>query len=77
MYEFSECELFVEHYYAKSIDEDIGAKIIEQFQLEHTVLAQTIFGIAGFRLLKSPKRWFLSLSVYWKLGRDNKIHAEF
>lgn len=45
MHELSERELFDAIHYAKSIDEEGGAKIIEQFQLEQTALAQTIFGM--------------------------------
>lgn len=45
MKELSERELYQAIEYAKSIDEDTGRKIIEQFQLEQTALAQTIFGI--------------------------------
>lgn len=44
-YELSERELFEAIHYAKSIDEETGAKIIEQFQLEQTALAEIIFGI--------------------------------
>lgn len=45
MHELSERELFEAIHYAKSIDEETGAKIIEQFQLEQTALAETIFGM--------------------------------
>lgn len=45
MYELSERELSESIHYAKSIDEETGAKIIEQFELEQTALAETIFGI--------------------------------
>jgi hypothetical protein len=45
MHELSERELFEAIHYAKSIDEETGAKIIAQFQLEQTILAETIFGI--------------------------------
>ncbi len=45
MYELSERELYEAIHYAKSIDEQTGAKLIEQFQLEQTAMAQTIFGI--------------------------------
>lgn len=45
MYELSERELYEAIHYAKSIDEETGAKIIEQLQLEQTALAETIFGI--------------------------------
>ncbi|TAN66418.1 MAG: hypothetical protein EPN17_13875 [Methylobacter sp.] len=45
MYELSEQELFEAIHYARSIDEESGAKIIEQFQLEQPALAQAIFGI--------------------------------
>jgi hypothetical protein len=42
MHELGERELFEAIHYAKSIDEETGAKIIEHFQLEQTALAQTI-----------------------------------
>ena len=45
MHELTDRELYQALEYAKSIDEDTGRKIIEQFQLEQTALAQTIFGI--------------------------------
>jgi hypothetical protein len=45
MYELSERELFEAIHYAKSINEETGAKIIEQFQLEQTAPAEIIFGI--------------------------------
>jgi len=45
MHELSERELFDAIHYTKSIDEEGGAKIIEQFQLEQTALAHTIFGM--------------------------------
>ncbi|MGZ8918863.1 MAG: hypothetical protein ACXW0T_11615 [Methylobacter sp.] len=45
MRELSEQELYQALAYAKSIDEENGAKILEQFQNEQTALAQTIFGI--------------------------------
>jgi hypothetical protein len=45
MHELSERELFEAIHYAKSIDEETGAKIIAQFQLEQAILAETIFGI--------------------------------
>lgn len=45
MYELNERELFEAIHYAKSIDEETGAKIIEQFQLEQSALAETVFSI--------------------------------
>lgn len=45
MYELSEQELFEAIHYARSIDEQGGAQILEQFQLEQPALAQAIFGI--------------------------------
>ncbi|HEY8034475.1 MAG TPA: hypothetical protein VIF37_02675 [Methylobacter sp.] len=45
IYELSERELFEAIHYAKSLDETTGAKLIEQFQLEQTALAQTLFGL--------------------------------
>jgi hypothetical protein len=43
--ELSERELFEAIHSAKSIDDETGAKIIEQFQAEQTALAEIIFGI--------------------------------
>jgi hypothetical protein len=45
MYELSERELYEAIHYAKSIDEQTGAKLIEQLQFEQAALVQTIFGI--------------------------------
>lgn len=45
MRELSEQELYQALDYAKSINEETGEKILEQFQNEQTALAQTIFGI--------------------------------
>jgi hypothetical protein len=45
MYELSERELFEAIHYAKSLDEETGAKIIGQFQNEQTAMAETIFNI--------------------------------
>lgn len=45
MKELSEQELYDALAYAKSIDEVIGRKIMEQFQTEQTGLAQAIFSI--------------------------------
>jgi len=45
MYELSERELYEAIHYAKSVDEETGAKLIEQLQLEQTAMAQTLFGI--------------------------------
>ena len=45
MRELSESELYHALEYAKSLDENAGRQIIEQFQLNQTALAQTIFGI--------------------------------
>lgn len=45
MHELSERELFDAIHYAKSLDEETGAKIIEQFQLEQPALAEILFGI--------------------------------
>jgi hypothetical protein len=45
MRELSEQELYHALAYAKSIDEGTGEKILEQFQMEQTALAQAIFGI--------------------------------
>lgn len=45
MHALTDSELFKALTYAKSIDEDTGAIIIEQFQRKQIALAQTIFGI--------------------------------
>jgi hypothetical protein len=45
MHELTDRELYQALEYAKNIDEDAGRKIIEQFELEQTALAQIIFGI--------------------------------
>lgn len=44
-HELSEPELYEALHYAKSIDEEKGAKIIGQFQLEQTALAEIMFGM--------------------------------
>lgn len=44
-HELSESELFEALHYAKSIDEETGAQIIGQFQLEQTALAEIMFGM--------------------------------
>ena len=43
MHELTDRELYQALAYAKSIDEEAGRKIIEQFQLEQTALAQILF----------------------------------
>ncbi len=45
MSELTDNELYQALKYAKSIDEETGSKIIRQFQIEQTALAQIIFGI--------------------------------
>ena len=45
MHELNERELFEAMHYAKSIDEETGASIIERFQIDRTALSQTILGI--------------------------------
>ncbi|MBF6650811.1 hypothetical protein [Methylobacter sp. BlB1] len=45
MQELTNQELYQALAYAKSIDEDTGRKMLEQFQLDQTALAQTIFGV--------------------------------
>jgi hypothetical protein len=45
VHELNERELFEAMHYAKSIDEETGATIIESFQLDQPALAQTILGI--------------------------------
>jgi hypothetical protein len=45
MRELTEHELYQALEYAKSLDENAGRRILEQFQLDQTALAQTIFGI--------------------------------
>jgi hypothetical protein len=45
MQELTERELYQALAYAKSLDENAGRKILEQFQLDQPALAQTLFGI--------------------------------
>lgn len=45
MHELTERELYHALEYAKSIDDDAGRKIIEQFQLDQPALAETVFYI--------------------------------
>jgi hypothetical protein len=45
MHELSERELFEALHYVKSLDEEAGANIIQQFQIEQAALAQTLFSI--------------------------------
>jgi hypothetical protein len=45
MHELSERELFEALHYAKSLDQEAGAKIIQQFQVEQAALAETLFSI--------------------------------
>jgi hypothetical protein len=45
MHELTDRELYQALEYAKSMDENAGRRILEQFQLDQTALAQTIFGI--------------------------------
>jgi hypothetical protein len=45
MHELTDRELYQALEYAKSMDESAGRKILEQFQIDQTALAQTIFGI--------------------------------
>jgi hypothetical protein len=45
MHELTERELYQALEYAKSLDENAGRRILEQFQLDQIALAQTIFGI--------------------------------
>lgn len=45
MHELTNQELYQALEYAKSIDEDTGRSMLEQFQLDQTGLAQTIFGM--------------------------------
>lgn len=64
MHELSESELFDAIHYAKSIDEETGAKIIEQFQLEQTALAQTIFGMfPAFIAEENPEMSYLFMDL--------------
>lgn len=55
MRELSEQELYQALAYAKSIDEENGEKILEQFQNEQTALAQTIFGIFPHAIAEENK----------------------
>ena len=43
MHELTDHELYQALSYAKSLDEDAGRTIIEQFYLEQTALAETLF----------------------------------
>ena len=45
MHELNDRELYKALEYAKSIDENTGRKILEQFQLDQTAFAQLIFGV--------------------------------
>jgi hypothetical protein len=45
VHELSERELFEAIHYAKSLDEEAGAKILQQFQVEQAALAETLFSI--------------------------------
>jgi hypothetical protein len=45
MHELTERELYQALEYAKSLDQNTGRRILEQFQLDQFALAQTIFGI--------------------------------
>jgi hypothetical protein len=45
MHELSDSELFAALHYARSIDEQQGRQILEQFQADQPALANTIFGI--------------------------------
>lgn len=45
MRELSDRELYRALQYAKSLDENNGRQILEQFQLDQAALAQTIFGV--------------------------------
>jgi hypothetical protein len=56
MHELSERGLYEAIYYAKSIDQETGAKLIEQFQFEQTAMAQTLFGIfPGFIAIQNQE----------------------
>ena len=64
MHELGERELFEAIHYAKSIDEETGAKIIEHFQLEQTALAQTVLGIfPGIIAEENPEMSYLFLDL--------------
>lgn len=45
MHDLTERELYQALHYAKNITEETGRKILQQFQLDQTALAQTIFGV--------------------------------
>jgi len=45
MHELSDRELYKALEYAKSIDENTGRKILEQFQRDQPAFAQVIFGV--------------------------------
>lgn len=55
MHAINERELYQSLHYAKSIDEETGRKILEQFQLDQTALAQTIFGVFPMIIAQQDK----------------------
>jgi len=55
MHDLNERELYQALQYAKSIDEESGRKILEQFQLDQTALAQTIFGVFPIVIAEQDK----------------------
>ena len=55
MNDLNERELYQALQYAKSIDEETGRKILEQFQLDQTALAQTIFGMFPMVIAEQDK----------------------
>ncbi len=64
MYELSERELYEAIHYARSIDEENGAKIIEQFQLGQPALAQAIFGVFPSIIAEeNPKMSYLFMDL--------------
>lgn len=64
MHELSERELFEAIHYAKSIDEETGAKIIGQFQLKQTALEQAVFGIfPGIIAEEDPEMSYLFMDL--------------
>ncbi|MGZ4981507.1 MAG: hypothetical protein ACXWAB_08685 [Methylobacter sp.] len=57
MHELSDRELFETIHYAKSIDEEAGVKIIQQFQVKQAVLSEhienvVVCGCSGQPILK-------------------------
>ena len=55
MHDLNERELYQALQYAKGLDEETGRKILEQFKLDQTALAQTIFGVFPMVIAEQDK----------------------